>query len=57
MLSGEREQGEIPPEEREMVQSLIDETYGKFKGVVAEGRKQAIKKIKTTRTRATRAGN
>ena len=27
-----------------MVQSLIDETYGKFKGVVAHGREQAHKK-------------
>ena len=41
MLSGERNEDEIPAEERAMVQSLIDETYGKFKNVVAEGRKQA----------------
>lgn len=38
MLSGEREPSEILPEERAMVQSLIDETYGRFKEVVAEGR-------------------
>ncbi len=38
MLSGEREPAEIPPEERAMVQGLIDETYGKFKEVVADGR-------------------
>ena len=31
MLSGSREPGEIPPEERAMVQSLIDEIYGDFK--------------------------
>jgi protease-4 len=41
MLSGEREPDEILPEEREMVQRLIDDTYGKFKSVVAEGRKNA----------------
>ena len=41
MLSGEREPGEIPAEERQMLQSLIDETYGKFKSVVAEGRQRA----------------
>jgi protease-4 len=38
MLSGEREPGEIPPEERAMVQGLIDETYNQFKDVVADGR-------------------
>jgi protease IV len=38
MLSGSREPGEITPEEKEMVQKLIDETYDKFKTVVAEGR-------------------
>ena len=41
MLSGEREPSEIPPEERAMVQNLIDETYGKFTNVVAEGRSAA----------------
>ena len=41
MLSGERNPDEITPEERAMVQALIDETYQKFKGVVAEGRKLA----------------
>src|ERR1051325_9890694 len=41
MLSGERELNEIPPEERQMVQSLIDETYHKFKSVVAKGRQQS----------------
>ena len=39
MLSGSREPGEIPPEERQMVQKLIDEVYGQFKQVVADGRK------------------
>ena len=34
MLSGERSTNEIPPEERAMVQGLINETYQKFKNVV-----------------------
>jgi len=38
MLSGEREPEEIPSEERQMVQGLIDDTYKKFKNVVATGR-------------------
>ena len=43
MLSPDRSDAEIPPEERKMVQDLIDETYGKFKSVVAEGRAAAHK--------------
>jgi protease-4 len=43
MLSPDRSDTEIPPEERAMVQNLIDETYGKFKSVVAEGRAAAHK--------------
>ncbi len=46
MLSGERDPEEVPPEEREMVQNLIDDTYGKFKTVVADGRKAANDKNK-----------
>ena len=38
MLSGDREPSEIPPEERAMVQNLIEETYEQFKEVVADGR-------------------
>jgi protease-4 len=38
MLSGERATNEIPAEEHDMVQGLIDETFEKFKDVVAEGR-------------------
>jgi len=38
MLSGERATNEIPAEENAMVQSLINETYEKFKDVVADGR-------------------
>jgi protease-4 len=41
MLSGERNPDEIPAGEKEMVQKLIDETYGRFKTVVAQGRKKA----------------
>jgi len=41
MMSGDREPGEIPPEERQMLQALIDETFAKFKKVVQEGRKGA----------------
>ena len=46
MLSGTREPDSITQEERDMVQALITETYGKFKGVVATGRKQAQAKNK-----------
>ena len=41
MLSGERSANEIPAEERAMVQGLIDETFEKFKEVVADGRNSA----------------
>lgn len=41
MLSGARPPSEISEEERKMVQALIDEVYGRFKTVVAEGRKWA----------------
>ena len=38
MLSPDRSTNEIPAGEHKMVQDLIDETYQKFKGVVADGR-------------------
>jgi protease-4 len=41
MLSGERNPADVSPEERAMVQALIDETYGRFKTVVEEGRNHA----------------
>jgi protease IV len=47
MLSGERSTNEIPAEERVMVQGLIDETYQKFKNIVASGRNTAHEKNKT----------
>lgn len=43
MLSGDRLEEQISPEEHAMVQKFIDETYGKFKQVVAEGRTEAHK--------------
>lgn len=51
MLSGSREPEEIPAEEREMVQSLIDETYDKFKSVVDDGRKKAFQQNEQTEPR------
>jgi len=41
MMSGERATNEIPAEERAMLQGLIDETFGKFKDVVRNGRAAA----------------
>jgi protease-4 len=49
MLSPSRSPESITPEERAMVQGLIDETYGKFKSVVQEGRTQAYQKNKVNR--------
>src|SRR6266550_5006808 len=41
MLSGSKKEEEVTPEEKEMVQKLIDETYQKFKSIVKDGRSQA----------------
>ncbi len=49
MLSGEREPDEITAQEREMVQTLINETYGRFTNVVAKGREQAYEKNKNSK--------
>lgn len=49
MLSGDREDAEISAEERAMVQKLIDDTYAKFKQVVADGRKNAHQENKDVR--------
>src|ERR1022692_564582 len=46
MLSGERNPDQIPPEEREMLQSLINETYGRFTNVVSVGRSAALERNK-----------
>lgn len=43
MLRGSKAPEEITPEERAMIQKLIDDTYARFKSVVAEGRKEAQK--------------
>ena len=44
MLSGMRETNEIPAGEHKLVQDLIDQTYDKFKNVVADGRGLAHEK-------------
>jgi protease-4 len=49
MLSGSREPDTVTPEEKAMLQSLIDETFNKFKSVVQEGRTQAYDKNKETK--------
>ena len=49
MLSGSREPDSITPEEKAMLQSLIDETFAKFKSVVQEGRGQAYDKNKNSK--------
>jgi protease-4 len=41
MLSGERRPSEITPEEKALVQDLINETFERFKDVVADGREAA----------------
>jgi len=41
MLSSTKEPEEISPEERKMIQDLIDETFRKFKSVVRDGRNAA----------------
>lgn len=46
MLSGSRDPGDIPAEERAMVQGLVDEVYRQFKSVVAEGRESAARRNK-----------
>jgi len=47
MLSGSKKESEITDEERQMVQNLINETFERFKSVVAEGRGAANKKNKS----------
>lgn len=46
MLSGMRSTNEIPAGEHAMVQGLIDQTFGQFKQVVADGRDAAHEKNK-----------
>lgn len=42
MLSGSKQLSEIDPEEKKMIQEMIDDTYQKFKSVVATGRRRAF---------------
>ena len=46
MLSGSKKPEEILPEEGQMVQGLINETYGRFKKIVKEGRDESFKESK-----------
>ena len=46
MLRGSKSESEITQEERDMIQALINDAYGEFKNVVAEGRKTANDKNK-----------
>lgn len=41
MLSPDKREEEISVEEREMIQKMINETYGKFRDIVKQGRSQA----------------
>jgi len=49
MLSGAREPDSITPEEKKMVQGLIDETFARFKTVVQEGRTMAYDRNKDSK--------
>lgn len=42
MLSSTKPTSEISVEEREIIQNFIDETYGRFKTIVKEGREMAL---------------
>jgi protease IV len=44
MLSPDKREEDITPEEREIIQSMVNETFDKFKSIVAEGRGNAAKK-------------
>ncbi len=46
MLSGSRDPDLITPQEREMLQGMVDQTYGRFKEVVMAGREAAQRKNK-----------
>jgi protease-4 len=57
MLSGSREPDSITPEEKAMVQGLIDETFAKFKQVVADGRQKAYEKNKDSKDKGHQLAN
>ncbi len=44
MLSFDKKEEDITQEERDMVQSMVNETFDKFKSIVAEGRGNAARK-------------
>lgn len=44
MMSGEKAPGEELPEEREIMQSMIDESFARFKKVIEAGRKRAAER-------------
>src|ERR1051325_6061664 len=44
MLSPDKREEDITQEEREMIQSMVNETFDKFKSIVSEGRGSAVKK-------------
>ena len=44
MLSPDKREEDISAEEREMIQSMVNETFDKFKSIVADGRGAAAKK-------------
>ncbi len=46
MMSGTKSPEEITPEEKQMMQKLIDETFDRFKSVVADGRQAAYQNNK-----------
>lgn len=41
MLSGDKNPGEVDPEEQTMVQALVKQSFDRFKAVIAEGRRRA----------------
>jgi protease-4 len=49
MLSGSREPDAVTPEEKKMLQGLIDETFSRFKAVVQEGRTAAYDRNKDSK--------
>ncbi len=44
MLSPDKREEDITQEEREIIQSMVNETFGKFKEIIAEGRAEAAKR-------------
>jgi protease-4 len=44
MLSPDKREEEITQEERDMIQAMVNETFGKFKSIVAQGRGKAAKR-------------